>query len=592
MIWPEADDEESLYLFTDGEIQRSGESPLLLLNKGNFCRLNTYFNSLSAGKWKKYTVVDHVRIHVKIKGTCNVRVCALSKENRKKILWESEWTGSGESAELPCEIELLETGMLYLELEAMQLQTEFMGFDFSADIEKRREEIRMAAVICTYKREKDVLRTLNAIKEQIFQNSQSVLYGKLRVFVSDNGKTLELENIPQIQIRKNKNLGGVGGFTRGIMESMQNEEFGATHILLMDDDAITQPYVLERTWQFLSLLKPEFSDHTIAGALLNQKFPYIQFESGAQWNQGNVKILKNQIDLRKSESLLWNEEEADPIEYCGWWYSCIPVSVIKKIGLPLPLFIHRDDVEYGLRMDRKFITLNGIGIWHEPYINKLPGSAEYYDVRNFAIINAIHYPGLGRGQLNYRIVKWVLGNVFRCRYQYVRMNMRGVRDFSKGAEWLLKTDGEELHGELRAYNYKLKAINEFYGYHGLQKKDFQLEDDTSEIRISSKDMMKYLLTFNGAFLPAKSPDITVLRPYGNEREIYRRKEIIYVDSDGMCLHVRRSFKEMLKCYKAVFIELIRLNRTYKNAVESYRDHFAELIGREKWEDRLELKKPC
>ena len=243
-------------------------------------------------------------------------------------------------------------------------------------------------------------------------------------------------------------------------------------------------------------------------------------------------------------------------------------------------------------MDRKFITLNGIGIWHEPYINKLPGSAEYYDVRNFAIINAIHYPGLGRGQLNYRIVKWALGNVFRCRYQYVRMNMRGVRDFSKGAEWLLKTDGEELHGELRAYNYKLKAVNEFYGYHGLQKKDFQLEDDTSEIRISSKDMMKYLLTFNGAFLPAKSPDITVLRPYGNEREIYRRKEIIYVDSDGMCLHVRRSFKEMLKCYKAVFIELIRLNRTYKNAVESYRDHFAELIGREKWEDRLELKKPC
>lgn len=142
---------------------------------------------------------------------------------------------------------------------------------------------------------------MTAVIEEIYQNAASPLREKLRIFVSDNGKTLPPSEVPQIQIEKNKNLGGAGGFTRGIMESLKNTEFPATHIVLMDDDAIIRPHILERTWCFLSLLKEKFSQHTIAGALLNQKFPYIQFESGAQWNQGKVKILKNQLDLQKTK---------------------------------------------------------------------------------------------------------------------------------------------------------------------------------------------------------------------------------------------------------------------------------------------------
>lgn len=587
MIWPESEEEKTLYIRTEGEIQRGETGPYICLDQGGHCQFDTYFNSLSAGKWKKYTVADKVWINVNIKGKGTIRVWNRERGQAEKVLWEGSWNGRGETAELPCEIKIPEAGIFYLEFESAEPSAEFHGFSFSTEA-ARLQDVRLSAVICTYKREKDIQRTLTAINEQIFQNSQSPLNKDLRIFVSDNGKTLPESTVPQIRIRKNKNLGGAGGFTRGIMESLRDEKFQATHIVLMDDDAITKPHVLERTWHFLKLLKEEYFQYTIAGALLNQEFPYIQFESGAQWNQGKVKILKNQLDLREIDALLWNECEADPIEYSGWWYSCIPVGVIRKIGLPLPLFVHRDDVEYGLRMERKFITLNGIGIWHEPYINKLPGSAEYYDVRNLAIINAIHYPQLKLAQTNYKIIKWALGNVYRCRYQYVRMNMKGVGDFSKGAEWFLEADGETLHGELRPYNYKMVPEKELYGYHGLQEEDFALTEDKTEIKISMKDMVKYLLTFNGAIFPAKKPEIVILRPYGNEREIYRRKEIVYVDSDKMCLCVQRSFKEMIMCYKAVVKELLSFNKTYKKSAESYRDNFSRLTSWEEWERRLKM----
>ena len=585
MTWPENEEENLLYMRTDGEIARSKESSCVLLKKGNYCQLDTYFNSMSTGKWKKYTNVENLLVDVSIKGRGVIRVCFLDCANIKQVLWESEWSGNGELAELPCKISIPDNGMLYLEFQASEDHTEFRSFTFSANIEKRRE-IKLSAVICTYKREQDIQRTLTAVTEEIYKNANSPLREKLRIFVSDNGKTLPSSEVPQIQIEKNKNLGGAGGFTRGIMESLKNTEFPATHVVLMDDDAIIRPHILERTWCFLSLLKEEFSQHTIAGALLNQRFPYIQFESGAQWNQGKVKILKNQLDLRKQNNLLWNECEDDPIEYSGWWYSCIPVSTIKKIGLPLPLFVHRDDVEYGLRMNRRFITLNGIGIWHEPYINKLPGSAEYYDVRNLAVINAIHYPEMNARQMNFKMLKWMLGNVYRCRYRYVQMNMKGVRDFCKGAQWMLQAEGDVVHKELGQYNYKLISKEKLYGYHGLQKENFELREDTSEIKISAKEMIKYVLTFNGVFLPNKRPDIIVLRPYGNERKIYRRKEIVYVDSDGMCLCVQRSLKEIVKCYKEVFTGLIRFNRVYKKAAEGYRKDFKKLIEWEEWEKRL------
>lgn len=75
MTWPENEEENLLYMRTDGEIARSKESSCVLLKKGNYCQLDTYFNSMSTGKWKKYTNVENLLVDVSIKGRGVIRVC-------------------------------------------------------------------------------------------------------------------------------------------------------------------------------------------------------------------------------------------------------------------------------------------------------------------------------------------------------------------------------------------------------------------------------------------------------------------------------------------------------------------------------------
>ena len=92
MTWPENEEENLLYMRTDGEIARSKESSCVFLKKGNYCHLDTYFNSMSTGKWKKYTNVENLLVDVSIKGKGVIRVCFLDRMNIKQVLWESEWS--------------------------------------------------------------------------------------------------------------------------------------------------------------------------------------------------------------------------------------------------------------------------------------------------------------------------------------------------------------------------------------------------------------------------------------------------------------------------------------------------------------------
>ena len=87
--------------------------------------------------------------------------------------------------------------------------------------------------------------------------------------VVDNGRTLDTEkyNSEYVHIYPNQNVGGAGGFTRGIIESMDAEK-KPTHIILMDDDVKILPESLIRTYSLLAIMKDEYDSHFISGAML------------------------------------------------------------------------------------------------------------------------------------------------------------------------------------------------------------------------------------------------------------------------------------------------------------------------------------
>ena len=56
--------------------------------------------------------------------------------------------------------------------------------------------------------------------------------------------------------------------------------------------------------------------------------------------------------------------------------SAYHLALVEKVGLPLPVFIRGDDVEYGLRLYMRgvdTIVMPGIAVWHEPFYLKIGG---------------------------------------------------------------------------------------------------------------------------------------------------------------------------------------------------------------------------
>ena len=213
------------------------------------------------------------------------------------------------------------------------------------------------------------------------------------VHVIDNGRTLNKEELEcdHLWIHPNPNTGGSGGFSRGIIEANLQKE-PATHVLLMDDDVIILPESLKRTYRLLTLLKEEYKNHFISGAMLYYERMNEQHEDiGYVHDDGSYGPVKHRLDMQRLDAVVRNEEPwaKRKNQYAGWWYCCIPTTVARLDNLPLPLFVRGDDVEYSLRNHAKFITMNSICVWHMGFTLKFNAAMELYQVhRNSLAIQA------------------------------------------------------------------------------------------------------------------------------------------------------------------------------------------------------------
>lgn len=585
---------KSLYYIGSGSIENAEGK--LCLQEGATLSFGTFFNGFSLGKWRKYTHTGEY--YVNFFGRGNVKLSlhhSYLKEKRAvtEVLLEREVElTEGEPSRLVIP-ENLTQGICYPVIEAVS-KTVWLtegGYYGTCYLEKQ-PEIFLALDVCTFRREPYVKRNMEQLGREIFKNQQSPLYGKAKVYISDNADTLgdTFSDTSYIQVFPNENVGGVGGFTRGMIEAMKHKE--VTHVLLMDDDAVIEPSAVEKTYMFLRVLKEQYQEFTIAGSLLRENTPWIQYESGAVWNRGKIKALHHHKDMSLLQNVLQNEQEA-AVEYAGWWYSCIPVKRIRQYGLPLPIFIHRDDIEYGLRTGREqFIFLNGISVWHEAFENKMPGPTEYYDWRNLAITNCIHYEDYSKEELFHFLLKWVTANVIRYRYRYVKMNLRGIEDFLKGIDWLKAQDGQALHQEIMAMNYKAKPVKEYTGYRGLKEEAFAWEK-IEKVEVRKVSRMRKLLqqcTLNGYLLPAKRGKVLIAMPHDNIYEMYRQREILYVDSAGNGFLMERSLKAALDCFRQLWRVKKLIDKEFDQRKLEYAQRYKELTTQAFWEKYLKIHK--
>lgn len=449
MIFPPPEEPEKQPLYFRGAAAPAPDGGLTLTD-GAGVRFDTWFNAFFYGAYLRYTRAERARLCLRTSGELCAALFAAGQDGAETLLFQTEVSGEDTRTDFPeyALRELPACGALFLACRARSGSAVVHGGWFESPVVPA--PVRVAAVICTYRREQAVSRNARAVERGIFSDPACPARDDLDLLIVDNGRSARIEETPRLTVFPNKNCGGSGGFARGMLEACR--ELGRyTHVLLMDDDISFEPETLSRTVQFLKAARPSERPLCVGGQMLLEHAPAMQFEAGADYRNGRLAPIGRGLDLSRRECLLENER-APAARYNAWWYCCIPVSAVREKGLPMPFFIKTDDVEYGLRLDADIALLNGIGVWHTAFSEKYSPHLEYYIKRNELTVSAIYGSGAGRLRACWKLLRSCGRAVLNGDARAAAFMLRGCRDFLEGPDFFLRTDAETLNGRLLEAN--------------------------------------------------------------------------------------------------------------------------------------------
>lgn len=436
-------------LYIRGVKKREGNS--ILMYEGEVLNFTTYFNSLSLKKWKRYTTIKKLQLVLQLEGYFRV-IFHLYDENGniRDISMETEVSCFAHSFA----IEELDGVLLGFSLQCISDAGIYIEGHWDGEFTEW-EAKKIGVSITTFKREKYVKRTMSLLRD--FQQN----HPWLSVLVIDNGSTLEELNGQQLRVIHNRNFGGSGGFTRGMIEYV--EQGMVDYVLLMDDDIVLETSALERTYSMLSGLKIQYEDSFLSGAMLSLEKPCIQYENTARWGKIRLQGEGKNLNLVKVNNLVQNENiPPQKNRYGAWWYCAIPVHRIKDIGYPLPIFVKGDDMEYGIRNHREVMSMNGIGVWHQALQSKMSPIIKYYADRNMLIINN-YAEGCNYLTFIVAVVGRVLRRLSEGKLLGIRYMSQALIDYSKGLTGLTAVSSEEKMAQISKIKDEPVSLFAFFG---------------------------------------------------------------------------------------------------------------------------------
>lgn len=263
---------------------------------------------------------------------------------------------------------------------------------------------------------------------------------------------------PRVHHIVQENLGGSGGFRRGIREAFFGEfaNRGFTHVLLMDDDVEFEPEVIGRAYLFQRYAK---DDLAIGASMLSLEEPDFLHEAGGRFK--SARSLGSHSDVEKgpvSPETLRELGRGRPHDYNAWWFCSFSKEAVLKAGLPLPIFIHGDDLEYGLRLGYHGVRTycpGGLSIWHSAFEGKARTWIRYFDFRN-ALIRLVSQKGRMENDVGIAAVQLrrvMRKHIIRNDYGAAALAILAYGDFLKGPSILDEPDPARSVGTMtEVYN--------------------------------------------------------------------------------------------------------------------------------------------
>lgn len=383
----------------------NGRASLTVL-AGRHASLCTFFNAFPAGYWRRWTRVDAVQFSARVRGRGTIMLFRSSGRG----LFEPAGTidVNAPTRATTVRAELAMTGLMdggFFWFDAKAGDSDDLTIEdaaWSVPVEARRgSNGTLSIAITTFNRAPYCLNQLKAIA------ADANVRGRLdTIYCTDQGTDLVRDEPGfaavakdlghQLTYVRQRNMGGSGGFARGMYETVKAGK--SDYTLLLDDDAISEPESIMRAVQFADYC----TRPTIVGGgmfhLDNRTMLYTlgeRYNRASYWTQPAAGLEYNHDfatqPLRDSPKL---HRRADS-DFNGWWMCLIPTQIMREIGLAQPLFIKFDDVDYGLRAEDHgyhTVCLPGVAVWHQAWHAKDPSRTweGYYLYRNHWICSLLH----------------------------------------------------------------------------------------------------------------------------------------------------------------------------------------------------------
>ena len=561
--------EPTLYVRSSGTIDSSG----LHLSKDGRATFDTAFGVFAAGRWSRLTSIADLVATMHISGRALVELIAYAGGVDTVI------ASSDEGGTLSCDdIRAVSAESFYVAVTALEDGVIVRGGEWGTNTPPTRN-VHLGVAITTFNRQDYVLATID--KLVALEADVPSVHGHLQVIVVDNARNLQ-PNIPAsapVRVLPNPNLGGAGGFARGLIEF--REGGWSTHVVFMDDDISLEPESIVRTISLLSYA--DSPDLCVHGAMISEEQPWMQFEAGSAYEFRSVYPLRAHgrgIDLRQRSEVVHDHLEVD-LDYSAWWFTVFPMHI--GVDNPLPVFVRGDDVAFGLmHTGQHTVTLNGISVWHADFALKNNPSSLYYEVRNFALIDTLVFDDHKRWHLAWRYLGFGFRNAYSHRYASAEYMIWGMKDFLAGPDEWMKIDHSAKHDEIR---------------HVSEEKAGPLSEDLKSLGFTppkSKPVRLggFLLSpllGGGRWIPKslRSGNVGVaqidVRAVGlairHDKILYRHPRF---EEGFVC---ERDSKRFRAVQHDVFATTWQLLRTYKKLKKAYRAQYPDLVSTESWKTR-------
>lgn len=434
--------------------------------------MSTYFNAFPASDWQHSTSVRSIRLVATVEGRGLISVYKSSARGRASAHASKTFTDETVVFDLPV-TSFIDGGFYWFDIAAGNSDATLVSAEWQVAAPEGWTPGKATVGITTFNRPSYCLNQIIAVGQN--EHVHDVLD---RVVVVDQGTDLVSDQPgfadaaaqlgDKLEIVRQPNLGGSGGFSRAMLQSL---DAGSTYVLLLDDDAISEPEAIVRAVRFADFTN---APTIVGGGMLHLDDRSVLYTQGEVWDQRRSWMWpsgESEYDHDFAEEPLRATPELHRhlgADFNGWWMCLIPTEILREIGLSLPVFLKFDDVEFSLRArDHGYPTvcLPGVAVWHMAWHDKDPTRTweEYFIHRNRTITGLLHSHVRAGGLFPLHAFLGDIKLLFMLQYSAVRLRHEALRDVFRGPASLpgLLPGKQAQIRELRTRYVDSKVVEDF-----------------------------------------------------------------------------------------------------------------------------------